>query len=639
MKTLFGAQSSCAGSVLSRIEKLVSFQGRGLWVDAFTKNHLWFCRMFQLGEAKIIIRRFVRTLMVLAWIVTTSAWAAGGYVYDAVGDVSIGVGKNATHTAVKNDAIASDTVVNTGDKSYAVLKFEDGQMASLQANTSFHVKEYHYDSKNAGKSNIIFSNFTGGMRFITGLIGQRSHDAFRLSTSNATIEIGGTEFMVATLNNTLYSQVISGSISMANEAGVVVFTAGQAGLVASPKTLPIAIPATALPTGVFSQLESIPTPPGIAEGAALGAVTGVATKGTAVGTSPTAIPATTLIAGTLGAAPLPPGEIPAASTTPTPSHSMTAAFNREDNSNYFLCDFCTGPTHDASHIATTADATAGGPVTGEATLFGKHNLTPTGANTGEICAFCHTPQGSESNVASPPLWNRSASPLSSYRAYSTMGSATDEASGSLSMSCLSCHDGTQAPNIIINTPNNNLNVPYGEQVYIGNDLKNHHPVGMPYGGGGQDQNAPDIPLYPVAAYNQLAEFNKFSSIGNKFTFLTRQGIVNRGAIAAFNDVGTFSSEGNFNSVKGGFNKSTYSGTGNGTVWWIETPNSKNGRQKTDLYLFTRTDKIDSIPSESILNQPYVECATCHDPHSTNPTFLRLPGGNARSQVCLTCHNK
>ena len=180
-------------------------------------------------------------------------------------------------------------------------------------------------------------------------------------------------------------------------------------------------------------------------------------------------------------------------------------------------------------------------------------------------------------------------------------------------------------------------------ISTGNDLKNHHPVGMPYGGGGQNQNAPDVPLDPVAANTTLAGFNEFTNVGNKFTFFSRResdfkgGIYSNSDKAAFKDIGTFSKEGAFN--REGFNKSTYSGTGTGTVWWIETPNSKKGRQKTDLYLFTRTDTIDSIPSESTLNQPYVECATCHDPHSANSTFLRLPGGNARSQVCLTCHNK
>lgn len=33
----------------------------------------------------------------------------------------------------------------------------------------------------------------------------------------------------------------------------------------------------------------------------------------------------------------------------------------------------------------------------------------------------------------------------------------------------------------------------------------------------------------------------------------------------------------------------------------------------------------------------VQCATCHNPHTTNPTFLRI--ANNQSNLCLTCHNK
>ena len=613
-------------------------------------------------------------------------------MYDAVGDVSVAIGKNATHPAVKNDVIPSDTVVNTGDKSYAVLKFEDGQVTTMQANTAFHVREYRYDPKNAEKSNIVFSKFTGGMRFITGLIGQRNHKTFRLATPNATIGIRGTEFMVATVNDTLYSQVISGGISMTNEAGMVLFTAGQTIMVASPNTLPVAIPAAALPPGIFSQLVAIPTPPatpapipeasaaaiesattGIAAGAVLGSTTGIATTGTSAATLSAAISAAALLAGTpgaaplpsgaaplpsgaaplpSGAAPLPSGEIPTASTMPAPAPSAKTISITGAGATYIgadlLCDFCTGRSNTvATH--TAPDTTAGGPVTGEASLFGKHNLTPTGANTGEICAFCHTPQGAESTVASPPLWNRTAQPLSSYRAYSSLGSATVEATGSVSMSCLSCHDGSQAPNIVINTPTLRLNV--GDvQVNIGNDLRNHHPVGIQYAGGEQNQYAPDITLNPLAAYDRLVDMNKFAT-GNQFNSKFNSIYLNSGRAFkpdnflnkrdadAFGDYLTFSKEGDFDSTRGGFNKSTYSGTGSATVWWVKTAGSKKGRQKTDLYLFTRTDTVESLPGESILNRPYVECATCHDPHSTNSTFLRMPGGNARSQICLTCHNK
>jgi predicted CXXCH cytochrome family protein len=570
---------------LSSIQKLVSSQWEGLRVDIAAMHPQLF--RGALSFIKFLARRASPALIALTWSIASSAWATGGYVYEGVGEVSLGVGKNATHRVVKNDAIPSDSVVNTGAKSYAVLKFEDGQVVGMQANTAFHVREYRYDPESPEKSNIVFSKFSGGMRFITGLIGQHNHKAFRLSTPNATIGINGTEFMVVTVNDTLYSRVISGSISMTNQAGMAVFTVGQTVLVESPSTLPVVVPEAALPPGIFSQLQAIPMP----------------------------------TASDMPAAPLP--------------SAARASVNGETYSVDLLCDFCTRRTP-AMVTHTVEDTAAKDSVTGEASIFGLHNLTPSGANTGEICAFCHTPQGSESSAGSPPVWNRTASP-SGYRAYSSLGSAAAEATGSISMACLSCHDGSQAPNIVINTPSNNLNIPVGEQVNIGNTLKNHHPVGMPYAGGGQNQNAPDIPTDPLPAYNKLAEFNRYTSVGNKFTYFNRRGLVNTNDDAAFNDVGSFSKVGTFN--KEDFNKSTYSGTGTSTVWWIETPNSRKGRQKTDLYLFTRTDTIDSIPSESTINQPYVECATCHDPHSVNSTFLRQPGGNARSQVCLTCHNK
>jgi len=348
--------------------------------------------------------------------------------------------------------------------------------------------------------------------------------------------------------------------------------------------------------------------------------------------------------------PASPSNVPATTGAPDNIPAIKGpAYSSKNEGVKSLCDFCTDqPNAVAAHV--DANTPAGGPATGESSLFGRHNLTPTGANTGEICAFCHTPQGAEYNVYAP-RWNRTLTTLSSYRAFSSLGSAAQEATGSISMACLSCHDGSQAPNIVINTPTLRLDAG-NVRVDIGNTLRNHHPVGIQYAGGGQNQNAPEAILNPVAALDNLVQFNRFATgnkfLGNKFSpFPGGNKYINTRDLDAFADVRTFSNEGYFDSAtgqfnyyKGGFNKSTFSGTGSGTVWWVKPPGSqKYGRQKTDLYLFTRTDTIDSLPSESILNRPYVECATCHDPHSTNSTFLRMPGGNARSQICLTCHNK
>ena len=247
------------------------------------------------------------------------------------------------------------------------------------------------------------------------------------------------------------------------------------------------------------------------------------------------------------------------------------------------------PVSDAALAAATV-APAGNAAAGEnisrneaaAMLFGKHNFTATGIATGEICAFCHTPQGAELNVAAP-LWNRSLSPLSDYLAFSSLGSATSAATGSISMACLSCHDGTQAPNVIINTPGkdatgaDSIN---GTKTDSSEYMKEHHPVGMQYAGGGPNNATPGAPF-------KLDDFRT----------------------------------------------SAFSGEGSGTVWWVDT--GRSGRQKSDLLLFTRTDDSGSTP----LSRPYVECASCHDPHTiSTPTFLRVANTNG-SALCLTCHAK
>lgn len=241
------------------------------------------------------MHRILRIVTMLAWMVSAPAWAASGYVHDAVGDVSAAVGKAEAHSVAINDAIVSDTVVNTGDKSHAVLKFEDGQVVVMQANSTFHVREYRYEPKQVEKSNILFSMLKGGMRFVTGLVGQSNRGAFQLDTPNATIGIRGTEFMVVMGNSPMYSQVVSGSISVTNAAGTAVFTPGQTAIVASGTTLPAAISAAAVPAGTFTQLGAIPVPPATpapAGGAAAGGATTTttaATAGAATGVSATAI--------------------------------------------------------------------------------------------------------------------------------------------------------------------------------------------------------------------------------------------------------------------------------------------------------------------------------------------------------------
>lgn len=591
------------------------------------RNRNIFDRLAHLRSVMFLTRGAAKAAIALTWMVSASAGAAVGYVYEATGEISISTGSNNSIRATKNTEIQPDSIINTGAQSRAVLKFDDGQMATLQSNSTFQVNEYIYEPGQPEKNNIVFSKLKGGMRFITGVIGQSNHNAFKLTTPNATIGIRGTEFMLAMLDGALYGQVSSGSISVTNASGTATFSSGQSILVESSNSLPKMISEADLPLGIFDQLAENASMPARSAGNVL--------PGSAAAADAALFSATDISGETTGAA----SPALANSSNDTKDDSRTklpnstaAVTTKSINETKGLPFFqapgkpIRSPATDVALAAATGEsaraAAAAATISrneAAANLFGNHNFTPTGVATGEICAFCHTPQGSEQTVAAP-LWNRSAPPLSPYLSYATLASATDESSGSVSIACLSCHDGTQAPNVLIRIPDAGSDKGAGIHTIppsVRAEMRNHHPVGMRYAGGGQDQNMPKAPL------------NVPSGAGG----------INPSGLGTSSDFSKPNAPNIFRNID--FKMTSHSGSDTGTVWWVDR--AGKGRQKEDLYLFTRTDSTNysgaiPIAYDTPVNTPYVECATCHDPHKvTLPTFLRVL--NTGSAVCMTCHVK
>ena len=244
----------------------------------------------------------------------------------------------------------------------------------------------------------------------------------------------------------------------------------------------------------------------------------------------------------------------------------------------------------------------------------KHDLGANGAsqlgasnalgNTTEVCVFCHTPHGADTSAA-VPLWNKNI-PSNTYQRYSDLGTATldgDEANiGSVSIACLSCHDGTQAMDSVINSPgsgmgSNSAGTPGNEMTgtpvpVLGTDLRNDHPVSIQYAGGAcQGLTGPCTPAS--------------AGTGDK-----------------------------------DFNPAAHASINGGDYWWINTSvtGSTANREKTDMILYTRSDFLNAAGTG-----PSVECASCHDPHNaesagaTSVSFMRID--NDGSAVCLACHIK
>ncbi|MCF6229264.1 MAG: cytochrome c3 family protein [Gammaproteobacteria bacterium] len=279
----------------------------------------------------------------------------------------------------------------------------------------------------------------------------------------------------------------------------------------------------------------------------------------------------------------------------------------------------------AAAVAMTAAAGSASALIDSAITNTKHNLSvnstqdnkvATGGTT-EICVFCHTPHGANISQA-VPLWNRNMSAPSAFQTYAELGSATLDGSiaevGSVSLACLSCHDGTVAMDSLLNFPGSGaansgpawtFDSAQGTMstagfltsgiAAIGVDLRDDHPVGILYAGG--------------------------------------------------NVVGNEANNANFTDPD--FLPVETAVIGGATYWYVET-NASPGRDRGDMILYSRTD-VNAIGGGTIAGtQPYVECASCHDPHTTSSQlsgggasgevdFLRM--SNAGSALCLACHIK
>ena len=245
--------------------------------------------------------------------------------------------------------------------------------------------------------------------------------------------------------------------------------------------------------------------------------------------------------------------------------------------------------------------------------FSRHNLGKYGGKgqretTFDICVYCHTPHRPSDQGG--PVWEAAGAASMSFTAYGTSikkSKVSTVGLGSPSLACLSCHDGTAAPDNIANSPGkkrepqkktpqewgfllNETQMPsmVNTRLLLGPLLTNDHPVNVPFRGG------------------------RFGSLRPRSTIISRIDLVS------------------------GLRSTTVRRISN--LWSIKGFIS------------------DTATIGDLLRDGRIECSSCHDPHFNNKSwtevaktfknwddmdglFLRRVGGNFSSGVCRTCHNK
>lgn len=210
----------------------------------------------------------------------------------------------------------------------------------------------------------------------------------------------------------------------------------------------------------------------------------------------------------------------------------------------------------------------------------------------QVCVFCHTPLNEVDSAskaaggANSPRWQKSVTDGFVYTIYDDIGrlGLGKPSVGSQSIACLSCHDSNQAFTVGKTSADHPFGVPYRGAV------KNLGPAGAIV----TPKNDESTPFRAAQHLMALDDFREVS-----------QGTVE-----------------------------------DRTVFWVSRAGITARRTRNDLPLYGRADTSNSPVMDvlaPVLLVPHIECSSCHDPHTTSQTFLRVPPGE--SVLCLTCHDK
>lgn len=114
-----------------------------------------------------------------------------GHLARVFGDVRVD-----EQRANTGDTFESGATISTGSRAFSVLKFADGQVVALRAESVLSVDDYMYAENDLPDSRSHTSLLEGGMRALTGIIGTENPEAVSFNTPVATIGIRGTEMVI-----------------------------------------------------------------------------------------------------------------------------------------------------------------------------------------------------------------------------------------------------------------------------------------------------------------------------------------------------------------------------------------------------------------------------------------------------------
>ncbi|MDP3756572.1 FecR family protein, partial [Polaromonas sp.] len=186
---------------------------------------------FQLKNAALLM------VLAVAWPLQVQALA--GIAQFTAGEVNVRQADGRITALAKGGNIDSGHAIVTGGDGRAQVRFTDGGLVSLQPNTEFRIASY-VDQNNPREDRFLVDLLRGSMRAITGLIGKRNRDNYKLTTTTATIGIRGSGFKVGyNPDGSLGITSELDKIEVCNQSGCIGLVAGESVKVLDNVTPPV----------------------------------------------------------------------------------------------------------------------------------------------------------------------------------------------------------------------------------------------------------------------------------------------------------------------------------------------------------------------------------------------------------------
>ncbi|WP_070989662.1 FecR domain-containing protein [Halofilum ochraceum] len=151
-----------------------------------------------------------------------------------------------------DDPVRRGDTLHTGEAGRAEIEFRDGERVFLRPGSRMRVRDWQLPETGPGTR--VVELLEGGLRAITGAIGNRDADTYRTVSQQTTLGIRGTEYTLRicardecrvdgadsdALRAGLYVGVDAGRVSLLNESGETTVEAGQLRYVAGPASAPV----------------------------------------------------------------------------------------------------------------------------------------------------------------------------------------------------------------------------------------------------------------------------------------------------------------------------------------------------------------------------------------------------------------